>query len=158
MDRTGIIHLLNQIHLYTWNTDTGRFCNKIKLINNSGADSIKGTLVMAAHGIGYGWEVLPADGDDCIGVVGEDEIADGEETFIINSGSALVLLQNSTASTQGFWARSSLTVAGRADITNAVPPGHGIVNVELHFHQLGHSVEDKVGGTNILAEIIIGFN
>ena len=93
-----------------------------------------------------------------IGVVYESGIADGQECWICIAGRCQVLLQNSTASTKGYWVRTSTSAAGRADITNAAPPGGGIPELDIHQHEIGHCLETKTDGTNVLAYILVHFN
>ena len=74
------------------------------------------------------------------------------------SGIAEVLLEDGTASIHGYWARTSITDAGRADITNAEPPGGGIPQADIHFREIGHCLESKSSGTDVLAKVVLHFN
>ncbi len=130
----------------------------VRLTNNTGANTIKGTLVCACTAGDYAFKVCGADDPDAMGVVYESGIAAGQEAWVVTYGKADVLLQDTTASTRGYWARTSVTQAGRADITNAVPPGGGIVNHEIHFREIGHCIESKGSGTDVLARIMTHFN
>jgi len=73
-------------------------------------------------------------------------------------GVAEVLLEDTTTSTRGYWAAISTTQNGRADITLAVPPGGGIPQADRHFQEIGHSLESKPAGTDVLSKIILHFN
>lgn len=130
----------------------------IKLTNKTSASSVKGTLVDTHTSIINAFEVTGANEEPCIGVVYEDGISDGEECWIVCSGRAQVLLQNSTAATFGYWARTSITAAGRVDITNASPPGGGITEIDRHMREVGHCMETVSAGTNKLAWVILHFN
>lgn len=68
-----------------------------------------------------------------------------------------MLLEDSTASTRGYWVKMSGT-AGRADATNAAPPGGGIPELDEHMTELGHALETKTGGTDVLCKIVMHFN
>lgn len=126
----------------------------VKLTNKTGGVSIKGTLVETHTTIDNAFQTAGADGIENIGVVYENGIADGEECWVVVGGIAEVLLEDSTLSTRGYWARSSTTVAGRVDITNADPPGL----VLSHFAEIGHCIESKSSGTDVLAKIVLHFN
>ena len=69
-----------------------------------------------------------------------------------------MLLQETTTATRGYWARTSITGAGRADITNANPPGAGIAEQQVHMTEIGHCLETVASGVNKLAKIILHFN
>jgi hypothetical protein len=73
---------------------------------------------------------------------------------VVVSGIADVLLQDSTASTRGYWVRTSTTTAGRADATNADPPGL----VVAHMSEIGHCLQSQIAGTNVLARCVLHFN
>jgi len=69
-----------------------------------------------------------------------------------------VLLQDGTASTRGYWVRTSTTTAGRADATNVAPPGGTVSALEEHLKEIGHCLETKGSGTDVLAKCILHFN
>ena len=73
-------------------------------------------------------------------------------------GIADVLLEDATASTLAYWARTSITQAGRADITNAAPPGGGVAAIDRHFREIGHCIQAVTAGTDKLARIVMHFN
>lgn len=123
----------------------------IKMINRTGAHSIKGTIVEAGT-VDGGFVIAPADADDAIGVVYEDQIPDRQECLVCFSGRAQVLLKDSTAASPGYWIGTS-NVAGRADATNATPPA-----APAHFQEIGHCVETVTAGTGKLAFCMLHFN
>ena len=137
-------------------TDEGGFA--IYLINKTGAASVKGTLVDTKASIDNAVNIVGADEPDIVGVVYENGIADGDLVLVVISGVAEVLLEDSTASTRGYWARISITQNGRADITNAAPPGGGVAEIDRHFREIGHCLESKGAGTDVLAKCILHFN
>ena len=128
----------------------------IELINKTGTTSVKGTVVQASSAMNESFE-SQADQDDNIGVVYQNGIADGERCLIVIAGIAQVLLENSTASVRGNWVFAS-TVDGRANATLTTPPGGGIPEHDEHFKEIGHCVESKDAGTDVLAKIILHFN
>ncbi len=130
----------------------------IKLTNKTGVASVKGIVVKPSSSTDYAVDVCDADGVDPIGVVYEDGIADGSEVWVVISGIAEVLLEDSTATTRGYWARTSITQAGRADITAALPPEGTIQALENHFSEIGHSIQSVTAGTDKLARIVMHIN
>lgn len=124
----------------------------IKLTNKTGANSVKGTVVYVDPAVDNAFEINPIDGDMPIGVVYESGIADGSECWVVVSGIAEVLLVNTVASTRSYVAYSSASVAGRIDIAASVPAA------ATHFREIGHTLESKVGGTNVLCKCILHFN
>ena len=133
-------------------TPSGRLGFGMKLINKTGVASVKGTLVQADTTTDFAFKVCDADGDDCIGAVYENGIADGSNCLIIMSGAVEVLLKDATASVHGNWVATH-DVAGRADATAVTPPGA----VAGHFQEIGHSIETKDADTDVLCEIIMHF-
>jgi hypothetical protein len=130
----------------------------VQLINKTGAATIKGTLVEVDSTVDRAFSVVPADAIDCIGSVYEDGIADGELAWVVVSGIADVLLEDGTATTRDYWVKVSDTVAGRADGSNAAPPGGTVGALEDHMSEIGHSLESKGSGTDVLARILLHFN
>jgi hypothetical protein len=131
----------------------------IRLTNKTGAASIKGTLVAASTATANAFEVTGASGAlNCVGAVYESGIADGSECWVVVAGIAEVLLKDSTASTLGYWAKTSEDTAGRADITNSAPTGGSVAALEDHNQEIGHCLETKASGTSVLAKIVMHFN
>lgn len=132
----------------------------IPFINKTGANSIKGTLVNTESSIDMGVRVVQStlDEPDIIGVIYEDGIPDGEEVLVIISGIAEVLIHDGESATRGYWCRTSELTDGRADITNAAPPGGTINAIEGHFREIGHCLETKSSGTDVLVKIVLHFN
>jgi hypothetical protein len=130
----------------------------IKLINKTGSASVKGELVKANTALADSFILAGVDEAEVLGIVYEAGVADGNECFVIVYGIAEVLLEDSLASTYGHWARTSVTQAGRADITNAAPPGGGIIQIDQHLKEIGHCIESVTAGTNKLAKIVTHFN
>ncbi len=131
----------------------------IRLINNTGAASVKGSVVDASHSVEAAVELEGAGDLDPIGVIYDDGVADGDWVWIVVSGIADVLLEDGTGSTYGNWVETSGTAAGRADATNAAPPASGVIGeVQEHFREIGHCLETKGAGTGVLARCVLHFN
>ena len=130
----------------------------IPLINKTGADSVKGTLVNTDATIDLAINIVAADQPDIIGVVHQDGVPDGEKVLVVISGVAEVLIEDGTGSTRGYWCRASATIPGRADITNIEPPGGTINAIDAHFREIGHCLQSKRSGIDVLAKIILHFN
>lgn len=126
----------------------------IQMVNNTGVDSIKGTLIQASVSVDNAFEVAPIDGDDTIGIVYNNGIPEGKETWVVILGIAECLLEDTTASSNGNWTTTGGTTPGRCDATIANPPGA----VAAHFKEIGHAVEAVSAGTDKLAKIMIHFN
>jgi len=124
----------------------------ILLTNKTGANSIKGTVVYADPAVDSAFEVNPINGDMPFGVVYVSGIIDGSECWVVVSGIAEVLLVNTVASTRSYVAYSSGSVAGRIDIAATVPAA------TTHFREIGHTMESKTGGTDVLIKCLLHFN
>lgn len=124
-----------------------------RMINKTGSASVKGTLVSQGGTVARSFIATTGNSADCIGVVYENGIADGEECWIAVGGRAQVLLKDSTAATAGYWVKVSDTT-GRADATVSGPPGGDV----SHWREIGHCDEDVSAGTNKLAYVHLHFN
>ncbi len=129
----------------------------IQLTNKTGGASVKGTIVIADTTTDNAFDITEADDDHPIGVVYEAGVADAAECWVVIYGIAEVLLKDTTASTHGYWVKTSDT-AGRADATIAAPPGGGISELDEHMQEIGHCLETQTGGTDVLAKIVMHFN
>lgn len=132
---------------------TGEHGPQCRLTNKTGANSVKGMPVEVYDdtAIDNAFDVGDADGNHTIGIVAEDAIADGAETWLWSDGAkCLGLLKDATASTRGFWVKTS-DVAGRLDMTNAAPPGGGVAGLDEHFQEVGHCLASEGADTDVLA-------
>lgn len=127
-------------------------------INKTGAPSIKGTIVDTEGSVDFSVKTADTNDPESMGVIWSNGIADGQKIWVVTHGLADVLLQDSTDSTRGYWAKVSATQAGRADITNAAPPGGGIPEIDEHFREIGHCVQSVTSGINKLARVHLHFN
>lgn len=130
----------------------------IKMVNKTGAASVKGTLVAASTSVDYGVRVASAGEVGPVGVIFESGIADGEQVYVVIAGVAEVLLENSTLATHGNWVVTSSSAAGRVNATATSPPGGDLQAAVLHFNEVGHCLESVTAGTNKLAKCVIHFN
>jgi len=126
--------------------------------NNTGSASVKGTVVIIDPTDGAGVVVAPAGAPDFIGVVYEDGVADGQPVRVVVRGDAYMLLEDSTASTIGYWVGISETQNGRVDATLAAPAGGTIAELNRHFEEIGHCRETKTAGTDVLCLVHMHFN
>ncbi len=131
----------------TW-TDEGGLA--VRLTNKTGVASVKGSIVQP-HTNDNSFELTEGNCVECFGAVYENGIADGSECLVVISGRCQVLLKDATASTTKNWVQTS-NVAGRADATNASPAA-----APQHFQEIGHCIETKGAGTDVLAFIMLHF-
>lgn len=119
-------------------------------INNTGV-SVKGTIVVASTNLSNAVDIAPANSSMPIGVIYEDDIANGSPVKVVVYGKAQVLLKNGEASTNGYWCGVS-DVPGRMYQLSSVP------STAEHNREIGHSIESKVTETDVLSYIQLHFN
>lgn len=127
----------------------------VQLINKTGAASVKGSVVSAGS-IDKSF-ALNTNEFNAIGAVFEADVADGSPCWVTFAGMAYVLLADGTAATAGYWVKSHAT-DGRADASAALPTGGSFAGVDDHFKEIGHCLETKIAGTNVLCKIMMHFN
>lgn len=133
---------------------TGERGTQMRLLNKTGAASVKGSLVESDNTVDQAFQLIPADDPDPIGIVYEAGVADGEECWVwVPQSLCQVLLEDGTATARENWVYVSENAAGRADGSNAAPPGGTIAALETHFHEIGHAAEAQASGTDVLALI-----
>jgi hypothetical protein len=120
--------------------------------NRTGASSVKGTLVVSSTNFDSAVEAAPAGSDMPIGVIYESGVANSLPVKVVVGGRAQVLLVDAAASTRGYWCGVSTATAGRMAQSATVPA------TTDHFREIGHSMETKTGGTNVLAWVNLHFN
>ena len=134
-----------------YDTVTGERGTQIRLTNKTGAASVKGTVLDQDDTVVQAGKIIPAGAPDPIAIVYEAGVADGSEMWCWVPGSLCrVLIEDATAATVGYWVKVSDTQAGRADATNASPPGGTINALEDHLSELGHAAESESAGTDVL--------
>jgi hypothetical protein len=119
--------------------------------NRTGTDSVKGTIVISSANYDNAVDIAPTSSDMPIGVIYDNGVADGSPVRVIVGGRAQVLLQNTVASTRGYWCGTSST-AGRMTQQATVP------STTDHWKEIGHSMESVTGGTDKLAWVNLHFN
>lgn len=130
----------------------------VQMINNTGAISAKGTLVCPSQSLDRAVRITETDDIDPCGVVYNDGAPQGGDVWVVIAGCADVLLEDNTAAGRGYWARASINQGGRADITNATPPGGTVIALEGHMKEIGHSQETVAAGINKLCRVFLHFN
>ena len=128
----------------------------VLLTNKTGLASVRGSVVEAGT-LDNSFSLCDTSSDHAFGAVYDSGIADGSECWVVVAGRCQVLLQNSTSATRRYWVRSSAVTAGRATANTAAPPGGAIGAIDNHFAEIGHCIESKIAGTNVLAYIMMHF-
>jgi hypothetical protein len=129
----------------------------IKLLNKTGAVSVKGEVVQPDTTTPSAVKKIEVDIPDPIGVFYESGVADGALAWIVVSGIADVYFIGNT--TLGHFVRGFLTadgesyVAGQA-MSEALPTSP--FDDDKHFYEIGHVIEARVGAG--LAKCVIHFN
>lgn len=132
-----------------WNTRSGnlKFTQEgglaIRLINDTGAPSVKGTILKASNSTDKAVSLIPIDNPDPIGIMYDDGIPNGQPVWVVIQGIAQVLY--STTVTRGTFSRVPVIgdvspVVGQA-INEAlpVPP----FSTDKHFQEIGHPIESR---------------
>jgi hypothetical protein len=135
-------------------TNEGGFA--IRLLNKTGAASVKGNLVDISDTTEGGVRLTPVDIPDTIGVFYESGVPDGSLAWIVVSGRAEVYFSGSA--TRRHLARSMITgdagaAAGLA-IAEALPTSP--FATDKHFCEIGHVERSGTGAG--LAFCILHFN
>lgn len=133
-------------------TEEGGYATR--LLNGTGTTSVKGSVVSASTSADLTF-ISQANEYDAFGVVYESGVAAGEETWVVVAGQADVLVENSHAMVHGELALCSAT-DGRA--TSTTNPGSGLPAVDIHFKEIGHVLQSKDAGTNVLCRCMLHFN
>jgi len=125
------------------------------LLNGTGSPSVKGSVVSASLAADNSF-ILQANQFDAIGIVYDHGVAAGEPCRVVFAGIAEVLFKDGVAPVRGYWVQAD-EVDGRA--TNLTQPsGGGFTNAQEHFKEIGHCLESKSSGTNVLAKCVVHFN
>ncbi|MDD2505612.1 MAG: hypothetical protein PHF21_05040 [Bacilli bacterium] len=119
-------------------------------INNTGV-SLKGTIVSISTTVDNAVDIAPANSQMPIGVIYESGITNNNPVKVVVYGKAQVLLKNGEAASNGYWCGVS-DVAGRMYQLSLVP------STTEHNREIGHSLEVKTSGTNILSYVQVHFN
>ena len=119
----------------------------IRITNNTGVASVKGNLIEADG------TLTGLNCDDCIGVIYEAGIANGNDMWVVVYGKAQVLLDDNTGSTVGNWVEAS--EPGYANAEAGSPAA-----APQHFQEIGHSLQTVAaggGGTHVLCLVNLHF-
>ena len=127
----------------------------VKLVNRTGASSVKGTLVSASTTADR--EVIKQTNEyDTLGVIQEAGVAEGSEMWVWMIGSICQVLMKDTVSAVRGDNLVAADTDGRAnDVAN---PGGGLPGTDTHFKECGHFMESKSSGTDVLALAMLHFN
>lgn len=130
----------------------------IKLINKTGAATVKGEVVCpySATAVNNAVKKILVDEPDPIGAFYESGIADGSEAWVVVSGIADVYFVGDAV--RGHFARGFITgeasyVTGRV-LSEAVPTSP--FATDKHFYEIGHVLESRTGAG--LAKCVLHFN
>jgi hypothetical protein len=129
----------------------------VKMVNKTGAASIRGQVVKADTATDNGVILCAANDDEGFGVLLDSGIAANANVWVVTSGFAYVALEDNVASVHGYWVGTGAAEAGYAR-TQAAPPALGVA---AHFEEVGHCIESVAAGgagTHILAKCVIHFN
>lgn len=161
-----LINNLENGNILYWDTDTWKNSPKtritpeggiaVKLTNKTGSASIKGYCVTASDDFDNAVQLVPIGDPDCMGIVYESGIADGDEMWVITNGIAEVYFWDST--THGHLARTGLAsdtgeVSGQAFSEPIPSPPFAS---DKHFCEIGHVLESRTGPG--LAKVNLHFN
>ncbi len=120
----------------------------VKMTNRTGVSSVKGTIVVSDSTADNGFMTAPASSDFPFGVVYENGVANGSDCWVVVAGVADVLMKASAAATRAYVTKVS-SEAGRA-VTESSPGSN-------HDKEIGHSLESKAGGANVLIKVVLHF-
>lgn len=149
----GQVTITNEVSLVkTRFTPEGGFA--IRLINGTGSVSVKGSLV-ACSPVDDDAFVLQNNEYDSIGAVYESGVANGQPCWVVVSGIAEVLLENGRSVVNGDLAIAAVTDGRAIGIAN---PGNGLPATNTHFKEIGHFIQARPSGTDVLARIVMHFN
>jgi hypothetical protein len=129
----------------------------IRITNCDVGATVKGRVVNADTNGANGVCLTNANDSDAVGVYYETGTPAGEECWVVVAGIADVLMEDNTATTRGYWLRSSITEGGYGNAVTSTPPGGDVA----HWTELGHCLETVAAGgagTHVLAKCILHFN
>lgn len=134
----------NSITSRKW-MDTPEGGRAIKIVNRTGAASVKGYMVHPSPSYDTSCTLSVVDVPDPIGVVYDSGVANGSEMWVVTNGIADVYFIGSA--TRGHIARGFVTgdagyVAGQA-MSEAVPAAP--FATDKHFYEIGHVIQSRTG-------------
>lgn len=140
---------------YAFATLEGGFA--ILMTNDTGAPSVKGTVVTTSDSADNAFKLIVKDAPTPIGVVYEEGIPSGELCAVVVTGMADVLFVAST--TKGHMARGFLTLDGDSYVPGwAMSEAHPAppFDEEKHSYEIGHLSTARVGAG--LSRVVLHFN
>ena len=123
----------------------------LRLTNRTGTTSQKGKVVRCSAAYDNAVNTAEANSIHPIGVMYDSGVADGSECWVVFSGRAQVLFKDGQGSVHGQWVGTSDT-AGRAFAEN--DPS----STDVHRQEIGHCMESKNSGTDVLVYVDLHFN
>lgn len=137
-----------------YDSSTGERGFLMKMTNKTGSNTVKGSLVSAHSSVDMSFG-LQSNEFDTFGVVYEAGVADGSDAWIwLNGSIAEVLVENNERPVLGYLVIAAAT-DGRCKFI-AIPTGNP--NVSDHFREVGHCLESKTQGTDVLVRAHLHFN
>ena len=82
-------------------------------------------------------------------------IAAGATGWVVTSGVAEALLKDGTAGVHGYWCKAA-DIDGRI-VSATAPSGLGAMSTSEHFREVGHCLESKDAGTDVLVKLLLHF-
>lgn len=122
----------------------------VQLVNKTGAPSVKGELLSIHASVENAVQKCPADTDSPVGVFYSSGIADGSLAWVVIGGIADVMLVNNTVVNPSYHLYAG-SVTGRVGASSSV-------NTVRHWGEVGHSLQAKAAGTNVLVRAILHWN
>jgi len=120
----------------------------IRMINDTGAPSIKGNVVkISDSNVDRGVSLGESSCQRVIGLFYEDVIPNGGEIWVAINGRCQVLLKDETVGTKGWLIRISDTM-GRVECYAATLPGEGDKKLDNYLTTLGYCLDNVKGGKN----------
>lgn len=125
--------------------DTPEGGRAIKIVNRTGATSVKGYMVRPSPSYDTACTLSIVDVPDPIGVVYEAGVSDGSEMWVVTNGYAdIYFIGNATRGhiARGFVTGDAGYVAGQA-VSEAFPTSP--FATDKHFYEIGHVIQSRTG-------------
>jgi hypothetical protein len=125
----------------------------VKMINHCGQASVKGTIVVADGQVDNACHTAPSKSKFPIGIIYDNGIPIGSDCWVVVSGIADVLFKNGEAPTRG---NENWTI-----VSDAAGRAMNLSDWTFSFMDsdqcIGHCLEQKSSGTDVLAKIAVHF-
>ena len=126
-----------------------------RLTNKTGGVSEAGRLIEASTTTDDAFEYADANGTECMGIIYEDGVPDGDECWIAEGKIAEVLFEDNHGPNRHDWVATSISEAGYA--TSQESPAAS----PQHFREIGHCIQSVSAGgegTHVKARCLLHFN